>query len=322
LLVDYEVNGRASLRTLRSHLKVLRPAVAHLRAIDVTTDVVQSWQRRWQEKGTSNPTINRRCNMLRRAFRLGQRARKVHLGPFIPRLKEQSPRGRYITPTDTTAILAQLPAHLRDFFSFARLYGTRKGQLARTQRRFVDLDRGVIVWPPAESKDDQAHTLPLDGDGFGLVKTLMTRPPLFCPFLFHGPRCAPGQLASKEYGCLGDFKRAWRTAMKRAGLPIGRKEGGYTFHMTRNTAATDLRAGGMDEADAMKITGHQTAHVFKHYDLGNVDALRERLTRARKKAATVTRLRDSRNQRAAEARTDDSYTAAAQQPVASLTTTG
>ena len=25
------------------------------------------------------------------------------------------------------------------------------------------------------------------------------------------------------------------------------------FHHTRNTAATDLRAGGMDEADAMKI---------------------------------------------------------------------
>src|SRR5437762_5066908 len=35
----------------------------------------------------------------------------------------------------------------------------------------------------------------------------------------------------------------------------------------RNTAATDLRAGGMDEADAMKITGHKTAHVFRHYDL-------------------------------------------------------
>jgi hypothetical protein len=43
----------------------------------------------------------------------------------------------------------------------------------------------------------------------------------------------------------------------------------------------------MDEADAMKITGHQTAHVFRHYDIGNVEALRERLTRSR---ATVARL--------------------------------
>ena len=33
---------------------------------------------------------------------------------------------------------------------------------------------------------------------------------------------------------------------------------------TLSPAATNLRAGGMDEADAMKVTGHQTAHVFRH----------------------------------------------------------
>ena len=43
----------------------------------------------------------------------------------------------------------------------------------------------------------------------------------------------------------------------------------------------------MDGADAMKITGQQTAHVFRHYDIGNVEALRERLTQSR---AAVTRL--------------------------------
>jgi len=31
----------------------------------------------------------------------------------------------------------------------------------------------------------------------------------------------------------------------------------------------------------MKITGHTTTHVFRHYDIGDVDALRERLARAR-----------------------------------------
>ena len=73
----------------------------------------------------------------------------------------------------------------------------------------------------------------------------------------------------------------WRTACKAAGFPVSRKAGGYTFHHTRNTAATNLRAGGLDEADAMRITGHQTAHVFRHYDLGDVNVLRERLARSR-----------------------------------------
>jgi integrase len=99
-------------------------------------------------------------------------------------------------------------------------------------------------------------------------------------------------------------------------MAVGRKANGFTFHMTRNTAATDLRAGGMDEADAMKITGHQTSHVFKHYDLGNVDALRDRLTRARKKAANIARLGDVRSQRAPRTAGGGSCTAAAQQPVA------
>ena len=31
----------------------------------------------------------------------------------------------------------------------------------------------------------------------------------------------------------------------------------------------------------MKITGHQTAHVFRHYDLGDVNVLRERVARSR-----------------------------------------
>ena len=37
----------------------------------------------------------------------------------------------------------------------------------------------------------------------------------------------------------------------------------------------------MDEADAMKITGHTTSHVFRHYDICDVDALRDRPTHAR-----------------------------------------
>jgi hypothetical protein len=68
------------------------------------------------------------------------------------------------------------------------------------------------------------------------------------------------------------------------------------------SAATNLRAGGMDEADCMKVGGWKTAHVFTHYDLGNIDGLRDRLTRARKKAATISRVDGTRRQRVAPGR--------------------
>src|SRR5262245_35013034 len=46
--------------------------------------------------GLSNASINRRCAALRRALVLGVRAGKVYGVPYIPRLKEHSPRGRYL----------------------------------------------------------------------------------------------------------------------------------------------------------------------------------------------------------------------------------
>ena len=274
LHVDYEVNGRASLPTLKGQVALLTHALGHLRAMDCTADRVQNLQRSWQDAGLSNASINRRCAALRRAFVLGVRAGTVYFVPYIPRLKEHSPRGRYLPPADAATLGRHLPVYLRDFFAFAYDHGTRKGQLARTLRRFVDRHRGVIEWPAAECKHEETHVLPLEGEGLTIVERLMTSPPLWCPYLFHGPRCAPGRLPSKAYGCLGDFKKAWTVACTKAGFPVGRRAGGYVFHHTRNTAATNLRAGGMDEADAMKITGHQTAHVFRHYDLGNIEVLR------------------------------------------------
>jgi hypothetical protein len=53
----------------------------------------------------------------------------------------------------------------------------------------------------------------------------------------------------------------------------------------------------MEEADAMKMTSHAMAHVFRRSDIGNVDALRARLAKAREyvdalpKTATVTPIR-------------------------------
>jgi hypothetical protein len=134
---------------------------------------------------------------------------------------------------------------------------------------------------------DEPHTLVLEGTSLELIVSLMKKPPIHCNYLFHGPRCAPGHRPSKRYGCVGDFKRAWRTALKAAGLPVGRKHGGFVFHHTRNTAVTNLRASGLEEADCMQVTGHQTARVFRHHDCGVVEALRQRIAAARTKAATL-----------------------------------
>src|SRR5262249_37421229 len=147
-----------------------------------------------------------------------------------------------------------------------------------------DLARGVIEWPAEECKRDRPHVVPLEPGGtLDIVTRLMAegRRRLWCPYLFHGASCAAGRRPSKRYGCIGDFKKAWESACERAGFPVGRKRGGFVFHHTRNSAVTNLVAGGVPEGDAMKVTGHQTAHVFRYYDLGDIEALRVRLAQRR-----------------------------------------
>ncbi|TMB56902.1 MAG: hypothetical protein E6J60_05325 [Deltaproteobacteria bacterium] len=187
-------------------------------------------------------------------------------------------------------------------FDFALLYGTRKGQLARTLRRFVDLDGGVIEWPKSECKARKPHKLPLEGEGFAIVERAMANARPWCPYLFHGRDCAPGrkpESMSKRYGCLGNLRVAFQKACRGAGIPSGRASGGVVFHSTRSTCATNLRAAGLGEDDCMRVGGWRTREVFQRYNLTDVDQLRERLAAARTQA-TVVRLADKRKAKRAK----------------------
>jgi integrase len=242
----------------------------------------------------TNATINRRCNVLRRALRFAQRKGRVGVVPLVGRLDEsKSRRGRYLAIPDAERLTAALAPWLRPLFVVGYDLGIRKGQLCRTRREYVDLTPGreIVVWPPAECKAREPHVVPLQGRVLELVEQAMKVAPLGgCPYLFHGPRCGKLGATAGVYGCVGDFKTALQNACRRVGLPYGRKADGYTFHSTRHSAASNLRAGGMEEADAMKVTGHKTAHVFRHYEHGQPDVLRARMAAA---AAELERQRET-----------------------------
>jgi len=275
VLAEDEKKGRRSIRTAHGFAKAIEAALgAGTLAVNVGHKI-DAGQHAWQRAGLTNTTINRRCTLLRRGLRLLVRQRKLAFVPYIERLDEHSAPGRYITPADADAIREHLPEYAALVFWLALLLGIRKGQLTRTLRRFVDLDRGVVEYPPAECKHLRAHVVPLDPDALAIAQTAMNDARPWCPYMFHGPRCAPGRRPSKLYGCVGDFKKACDKACEAAGLAVGRKAGGYVFHHTRNTAATDMRAGGLGEDETMRVGGWKTREVFDRYNLGDVEAVRE-----------------------------------------------
>src|SRR5438132_9362712 len=144
VLLDYEINGRASVDTAKTRIRMLKEAVGSRLAVTFSTEDVQRLQIEWQRAGLTPGTINRRCNLLRKAFRLAWRSGRFPRLLYVPKLEEHAARGVYIGEAAAEKIAANLPPYAVDPFTFALLNGTRKGHLAATERRFVDLDRGVI----------------------------------------------------------------------------------------------------------------------------------------------------------------------------------
>jgi integrase len=211
----------------------------------------------------------RRLQLLRRAYRLA----KLQLDPaeldfgedlFLP---ENSPRGRTLTAQAFAAIHGASPEYLQDFFEFAYICGTRKRQLALTTWTHWNGEAAELTWEAAEVKAKLPFVLPLDGRAREIIEARWATRRLHCRYIFHGPYCAPGRKASKQYGCVGDFKKSWSTANKAAGFPIGRKHGGYVFHNTRHTAVTNLVNAGVPSHEARAVSGHRTQSVFDRYSI-------------------------------------------------------
>src|SRR5262249_4264814 len=133
------------------------------------------------------------------------------------------------------------------------------------------------------------HVLPLDGRPLEIIEALYARRRLYCRHVLHGRDCGPGHASSKHYGCVGDFKRAWTTACKKAGFPVGRKAGGYVLHNTRHTAVTNLVNSGTPAHEAMTVSGHRTRAVFDRYSL----TLKEQTRKALRQVSAYTEAQDT-----------------------------
>ena len=251
LLDHYATKRLRSLPSVTAQVKPLRAALGTVRARDVTTARLRRLVKTWQSQ-VSDPTVNRRLSLLRRSYALGKLVPDPAQLDFADLfLTEASPLGKHLDAAAFAAIHEALPLSLRAFFEFAYLCGIRKGQLARTTWAHWNPHTREFTWSGAEVKAKRAVVLPLDGRALEIVETLHATRQLHCPFVLHGSRCALGHVASKTLGCVGDFKKAWATACKQAGFPIGRKHGGFVFHNTRHTAVTNPVNAGVPAHEAM-----------------------------------------------------------------------
>ena len=254
---DLKANKRKSAKDLDSRVKHLRTSFGGKKlARKITPSEIKRHVASRLAARAANATVNRELAALKRAFRLGMEAELVDSMPRITLLREAKPRKGFFDQDRFAAVLAGLPEHLKPVAEFSYYTGWRRSEVTGLRWDHVDLrERGIRLWP-GETKNEEGRFLPLDGETWRIVRE--QRKVVGSPYVFN-----------RRGGKIKTFYKSWRKACNLAGCP------GMLFHDFRRTAARNLKRKGLSESDAMAITGHKTASVFKRYAITTENDLRK-----------------------------------------------
>jgi integrase len=115
------------------------------------------------------------------------------------------------------------------------------------------VENGIIRLEATQTKNKRPHVLPIYGDmRRWLEHQRQTAPPgSVRDGFFTACTIAPSTITSN----------GWTDACKRAGVP------GLRFHDLRRSAVRNMKRAGIQDVEAMRISGHRTRAVFDRYNI-------------------------------------------------------
>lgn len=247
---DYQMNQRRTADKLQLRLKHLRASFGGLTTDKITGERIGEYITQRLTDGAAHATVNRELAALKRMLNLAHRAGRTIRVHLIPHLKEAKPRHGFFEEPQFLRVLEALPEHLRPVARFAYFTGWRRSEIISLTWTQVDLSARVIRLWPGTTKNEEGRVLKLEGEILAIIEGQRALLPQGCPWVFH-----------RKGRAIRSFYKAWRNACNEAGCP------GMLFHDLRRTAARDFRRAGLQEKEAMKMTGHKTRSVFDRYNI-------------------------------------------------------
>jgi integrase len=175
------------------------------------------------------------------------------------------PRVGSFEPAQFEGIRRQL---LRAAVTLAFTYGWRRDEILSLERRQPDLEAGALCLDVGTTKNGDGREVDASDELHGMlaaqvgwVQALERQLGRVIPYVFphlHGAwtlRAGAQRPAPVLGDPMRDFRRAWATACRAAGVP------GLLKHHQRRSAVQRMVNGGMSERVAVSLTGDKTRGV-------------------------------------------------------------
>jgi len=178
--------------------------------------------------------------------------------------KGSNARKRTLTIEEYLKLKATSLSHLKAMIEIAFNTGMRAGEIRTLRWSYIDKERKFIRLPATAVKESKPKTIPINRHVRAVLDGL--------PRALHHDFVITyrGKPIKQKDG----YKRSFRTACKRAGIPCGRKnQDGVTFHDLRRTVKTNMASAGVDPAHRDTLFGHSLQGMDAHYIAPNEDTL-------------------------------------------------
>jgi integrase len=266
LRAHYAATGARDLVEAGRRLAHLDRFFKQVRAVAIDRPLITRYIQHRQQEGASNGTIRQEFAVLGRMLNLAVENKRLLHPVALRGLKPQpaKPRQGFFEPGQFAAVVRHLPPDLQVAVAVSYTFGWRmQSEVLTLERRQLDLDAGTLRLEPGSTKNDDARVVYLTPELRTLleaqrarVEALQKRLGRIVPFLF------PFLTGAQRVGARRqDFRKAWRRACRRAGVP------GALRHDFRRTAVRNMVNAGVPERVAMTVTGHKTRAVFDRYHI-------------------------------------------------------
>ena len=275
LSVKSQENHQIFLKNLRVYFGDRKLTEIDERAVVEYRNYRRRQPLKWNPKRTvKGATVNRELACLHCIFQFALKRKYIAENPTSDvkhfNERQERPSKRMLTVDDEHRILEAAPPHLRVAIVLLVQTGGRtysEGLSLRWDQ--VDLVHSVIHPGSSVKTTDSAQPLPLSRLASDVLKEWKKEQSPDSPYVFPSPRKAGKPIRS--------VKRAWRTALKNAGVTY------FPIYTLRHVFCTRLSWVAPD-AVVQRAMRHSSPETKRHYQLGMVDQVREGIERANERA--------------------------------------